>query len=242
MYSSSPSNQWHGNIETSTDTLVPVIDSLNNFGDENHFKRPETVADTNTIRATQSTENGFDTAESFSSQRMRQTLPEVHSNGKPKPFTNGFATLKTATNDESISIQPEHHRMNISNGLAHFDSTVNSLPNGNANAPLFRRRNSSNTRQPPSLADAAIQQINNRSDSISPNTINPIGKFNQPSSFRTSLPSAQSVPHRLSSTPSTSVNLASISCPDGLAHALSEQNIRLQQIVHEHKVSSNEYK
>lgn len=29
-----------------------------------------------------------------------------------------------------------------------------------------------------------------------------------------------------------------ISCPDGLAHALSEENIRLQQIVHEHKVSA----
>lgn len=27
-----------------------------------------------------------------------------------------------------------------------------------------------------------------------------------------------------------------ISCPDGLAHALSEQNLRLQQIVYEHKV------
>ncbi|XP_075154459.1 uncharacterized protein LOC142228054 isoform X2 [Haematobia irritans] len=27
-----------------------------------------------------------------------------------------------------------------------------------------------------------------------------------------------------------------ISCPDGLAHALSEENIRLQQIVHEHKI------
>ena len=30
---------------------------------------------------------------------------------------------------------------------------------------------------------------------------------------------------------------AAISCPDGLAHALSEQNLRLQQIVYEHKVS-----
>lgn len=29
-----------------------------------------------------------------------------------------------------------------------------------------------------------------------------------------------------------------ISCPDGLAHALSEQNLRLQQIVYEHKVIS----
>lgn len=27
-----------------------------------------------------------------------------------------------------------------------------------------------------------------------------------------------------------------ISCPDGLAHALSEQNLRLQQLVYEHKV------
>lgn len=29
-----------------------------------------------------------------------------------------------------------------------------------------------------------------------------------------------------------------ISCPDGLAHGLSEQNIRLHQIVQEHKVGS----
>lgn len=28
-----------------------------------------------------------------------------------------------------------------------------------------------------------------------------------------------------------------LSCPDGLAHALSEQNIRLQQLIYEHKVS-----
>lgn len=27
-----------------------------------------------------------------------------------------------------------------------------------------------------------------------------------------------------------------LKCPDGLAHALSEQNLRLQQIVNEHKV------
>jgi len=27
-------------------------------------------------------------------------------------------------------------------------------------------------------------------------------------------------------------------CPDGLTHALSEQNIRLQQIVYEHKVNN----
>lgn len=32
--------------------------------------------------------------------------------------------------------------------------------------------------------------------------------------------------------------LVAISCPDGLAHALSEQNIRLQQIVQEHKVAN----
>lgn len=29
-----------------------------------------------------------------------------------------------------------------------------------------------------------------------------------------------------------------ISCPDGLAHALSEQNLRLQQIIYEHKVNN----
>lgn len=31
-----------------------------------------------------------------------------------------------------------------------------------------------------------------------------------------------------------------LSCPDGLAHALSEQNIRLQQIIYEHKVGVEE--
>lgn len=29
------------------------------------------------------------------------------------------------------------------------------------------------------------------------------------------------------------------SCPDGLAHALNEQNIRLQQIIFEHRVSDH---
>lgn len=32
-----------------------------------------------------------------------------------------------------------------------------------------------------------------------------------------------------------------ISCPDGLAHGLSEQNIRLHQIVQEHKVEVDTY-
>lgn len=32
-----------------------------------------------------------------------------------------------------------------------------------------------------------------------------------------------------------------ISCPDGLAHGLSEQNIRLHQIVQEHKVNKRLY-
>lgn len=32
-----------------------------------------------------------------------------------------------------------------------------------------------------------------------------------------------------------------ISCPDGLAHGLSEQNIRLHQIVQEHKVINLHY-
>lgn len=33
-----------------------------------------------------------------------------------------------------------------------------------------------------------------------------------------------------------------LSCPDGLAHALSEQNIRLQQIIYDHKVSASGHK
>lgn len=31
-----------------------------------------------------------------------------------------------------------------------------------------------------------------------------------------------------------------LSCPDGLAHALSEQNIRLQQIIYEHQVKTED--
>lgn len=260
MYSSSPTgqSQWHGNIETSTDTLVPVIESLNSLNDEqnNLNQRSSNYIDENSKSIL--TENGFEstattiTANTVASQqRTHQILPEVHASLKTKIFTNGIvANLANASIDESITIQPEHPRMNITNGMysdnsVKHNNTSSAVNLTNGSAALYRRRNSSNSRQPPSLVDAAssfVQQINLRAGSISPNTTattTTVATTNKFNAFRTSLPIDTSASQRFTNIPAVPINIASISSPDGLAHALSEQNLRLQQIVHEHKVFSH---
>lgn len=119
--------------------------------------------------------------------------------------------------DESILCQPEQQCMEITNGNNRQDSITNGY------YPLYRRRqNSLNSKAPPTFAEVVSQS--NRADSISPIPVN--SKFSLPN---------RSQPIRSMSSHATT-NISMISCPDGLAHALSEQNLRLQQIVHEHKV------
>lgn len=210
---------WHGNIETSTDTLVP-----NELIEEQICSElsAAVISDSN-----ESTENGID---HFINSRSR-VLPEVHT--RSKPLLNGNASLM----DDSILIQPEQQRMEIFNGnRLDYNQMSTPLPNGNSNGttmPLYRRRrNSFNSKAPPSFVDMTTT-ANVRSDSISPNAMN--SKFVLPSrTLSTPHPSIRTA----NSPPHVPTNISMISCPDGLAHALSEQNLRLQQIVHEHKVGT----
>lgn len=257
--SSSPLNAqtpWHGNVETSTDTLVPVDDKISNS------EISTTTLATKSIESNAAHENGIElTGDSSRSSNYHYQLSDI-SSIKSKPLPNcGIQNIM----DESILIQPEQQRMEIHNGYGNVNgnrseaasqfSTYNHnnstaiVPNGTANnvsSSLYRRRrNSFNSKPPPYIGDmSAAATANNttihtRSDSISPNTMN--SKFFLQNTTR-SLQSTQSVSstimRTLHSTQSHApANLSSISCPDGLAHALSEQNLRLQQIVHEHKVS-----
>ncbi|XP_053697624.1 myotubularin-related protein 3 isoform X2 [Sabethes cyaneus] len=84
-----------------------------------------------------------------------------------------------------------------------------------------RRRNSSNSKN-----DMSPNKPTN--GSISPSATN----------SRFSTPGARSLPLTPPSVPFSAERppVAALSCPDGLAHALSEQNLRLQQIVYEHRL------
>ncbi|XP_055549423.1 myotubularin-related protein 3 isoform X2 [Wyeomyia smithii] len=84
-----------------------------------------------------------------------------------------------------------------------------------------RRRNSSNSKN-----DMSPNKPTN--GSISPSATN----------SRFSTPGARSLPLTPPSVPFSTERppVAALSCPDGLAHALSEQNLRLQQIVYEHRL------
>lgn len=226
--SSSPLNaqlQWLGNVETSTDTLVPEL------VEEKIRTEISTSLMTNS-KESSSSENGIEMAV----DRNRSHLM-LDSDTKSKTLSNGSS--HTAM-DESILIQPEQQRMEIFNGNRtepyHSVSTA-IVPNGNANGNVSlyrRRRNSFNSKASSCTADITSMPSYMRSDSISPNTMNQ--KFILPNPCRM-MSTTQPTPLRTINTSSPITNISSISCPDGLAHALSEQNLRLQQIVHEHKAS-----
>lgn len=199
--------------------MVPVVDITNQ---QNNFDYAEHKT---------SNENGIENHDRTSYNFYRpKVLPEVHSHFK-KPHVNNT----TNPMDESIFIQPEQSSMDITNGHRHDSVTV---PNGNINySSLYRRRQSSlNSKHLPTYAEVVGNQSTSRSDSISPVPIN--SKFsltntNRPSPMPPKPPSIRP----LLSTQTSATNISVISCPDGLAHTLSEQNLRLQQIVHEHKVN-----
>lgn len=215
--------KWHGNIETSTDTLVPEL-----LDDRLCNERSTSALSNSKWSAT--SENGTE----MSAENNRSPFM-IDFKSKTLPNGNLISTM-----DESIVIQPEQPRMEISNGNRHDTnqllSTV-SVPNGNANGNVSLQRchrNSFNSKQSSYIADITSSSTYIRPDCISPNT----NKLIQPNTNRV-LASTQSTLLRTNNTTSQTptTNISAISCPDGLAHALSEQNLRLQQIVHEHKVS-----
>lgn len=229
-------SQWHGNIETSTDTLVPVDTLSTELAEEQLCSELQTaVKNESKVRI----ENNIESH----GERYRSTIsPEVYIKSKPLPNGNMSHAM-----DESILIQPEQQRMEILNGngnrndSSQLGSTA-TVPNGNgngiANISLYRRRRNSFNSKPPGIVDVT-NTPNVRSDSISPNAMS--SKFALPNASR-AFASVQPASIRTISTLSQPItNISMISCPDGLAHALSEQNLRLQQIVHEHKVSEGHF-
>lgn len=240
-------SQWHGNIETSTDTLVPVDTLSSELAEEQICSELSTAVITSeSSKESVPSENGI---ELYSGDRSRsRILSDVPIKSKALPNGSPLNAM-----DESILIQPEQQRMEIFNGnrsdshqlMSTTTTAATPVPNGNGivtTMPLYRRRrNSFNSKPPPCIADMTATPNVVRSDSISPNTMN--SKFvlpnqnitrtlvtTQPTSIRTTVNTLSQA------TTTATTNISMISCPDGLAHALSEQNLRLQQIVHEHKV------
>lgn len=182
----------------------------------------------NDANSRESTPNGID---AFSDRYRARILPEVHTKSKALPNGNSSSAM-----DESILIQPEQQQMEIFNGNRCESSQLGSatVPNGNGIAamPMQRRRRNSFNSKPPIGGDI-ITYPYARSDSISPNTNS---KFTLQNGSR-ALSVTQPPLIRPNHTPSQTTTNISISCPDGLAHALSEQNLRLQQLVLDHKVN-----
>lgn len=131
-----------------------------------------------------------------------------------------FTNAKTI--DESIVIQPEHQSMEITNSVG--DS------NGITNDIVRRRRNSLNAK----LQNFDVTTHNGCTGRRSFNensvrNVQPSNGFNQTKSSQTVLPST--------AVASASANASILfDCLDGLSHTLKEQDLRLHQIVHEHKV------
>ncbi|XP_058056199.1 myotubularin-related protein 4 [Anopheles bellator] len=155
--------------------------------------------------------------------------------GACKPKTNTASVRPTPPSmlssmmmmDESIFIQPQFQQLEI-NGVGKHHQPANADDVCRAGSMLQqqqkerRRRNSSNS----------------KADLMSPNK--PTNGSISPSAThsRFSTPGARSLPLTPPSVPYAADRppVATFSCPDGLAHALSEQNLRLQQIVYEHRL------
>lgn len=144
-------------METSTDTLVPVIESYSNG--EPIVISPSSIDDITVLpnKSVDLLNGSIGTSTAKNGDLKVRILPEVHYSTKLKAIqpANG------QTMDDSIVIQPEHQRMNISNGAnlrndiqtnsnANFSSAFTTTTTNQPAASLYRRRrNSSNSRQSP---------------------------------------------------------------------------------------------
>lgn len=238
---------WHGNIETSTDTLVPVTESTQ-CGDG----LSEDTTSKLCMNATLIEDVGSNGADVHRNNDIRsRVLSPSGMSTVAKPSKGVWSNGGPTYMDESILMQPEHQRMDIANG-GRSDGAV--TINGIGMHVHRRRRNSSNSKQPTVDVISPNGQIPNRlhADNLSPTGTLTAGSNSttNASNTRFILPNSRTMPItppglRSFNAPSVSTQPSStavnISCPDGLAHALSEQNLRLQQIVHDHKVRLNSH-
>lgn len=152
--------------------------------------------------------------------------------------------------DESIMIQPEFQRMDITNGggqVIGIGGNSNNSTVGLASRREFVTVGRTYSMPTPSSAGghstaAAAATSSSSNGSVSP----PLPSMHHPAhhhqmgggggTSRFSTPGLRSLPLTPPASHAYERPGVAISCPDGLAHALSEQNLRLQQIVQEHRV------
>lgn len=143
-------NLWHGSVETSTDTLVPIeqytltTDGITTSA-ANASERPTATTNghivhcddiVDNVNANLDLNNSAKLTKAVNSDARNVILPEVHG-VKPRSWTGS----NQASMDESILMQPEHQRMEILNNGRHENIPTNPL------STYRRRRNSSNSRQ-----------------------------------------------------------------------------------------------
>lgn len=226
-FASSPNGKslWLGDIETSTDTLVPVIESSGQSADDRI--RSELTTAINTV------ENGSysDYTSSIASSKSR-ILPEVHNScAKPKSHTNGIsAVMPINALSDSCPTPSDHAKSEISYGI---NSGSNLINNHIANGNLSNRRNRDTFggKISPIVNDLPNSNLYVRTVDRSSSPQTNIAKF----SFGSNANTNRTI--NLDRTMTTTTIPSMMSCADGLAPALSEQNLRLLQIVHENKVN-----
>uniref|UniRef100_A0A182LS02 FYVE-type domain-containing protein n=1 Tax=Anopheles culicifacies TaxID=139723 RepID=A0A182LS02_9DIPT len=146
-------------------------------------------------------------------------VPIVPVSTGPTTTTNNLLTSMMLM-DESIIIQPQFQQLEINGKQPSGDGGSATAAYGTQKER--RRRNSSNSKHD------LMSPCKPTNGSISPSATH--SRFSTPGAR--SLPlTPPSVPYAADRPP-----VATFSCPDGLAHALSEQNLRLQQIVYEHRL------
>lgn len=140
---------WHGSVETSTDTLVPVVETAH----ANHYDSVDSTK-ANTFNRSLADESNKDCVQDYlplidsmcRSTDTRRILPKVHNSSNNSNKVKAWSTSdsnNTNSIDESIIQQLENQRMEstIENNIVTQNSTND--------VPLYRRRrNSSNSRQP----------------------------------------------------------------------------------------------
>ncbi|XP_062554946.1 myotubularin-related protein 3 isoform X3 [Armigeres subalbatus] len=175
------------------------------------------------------------------SGRVRNVVADLHRvPAQSVSLVNGsvanYSKLRSSNPmDESIIMQPQFQHLEINgksstseNSIQHQSQISHQHQSQQQHTSSHyqpqnqrRRRNSSNSKN-----DMSPNKPTN--GSISPSATN--SRFSTPGAR--SLPlTPPSVPFSIQTPPA-----AALSCPDGLAHALSEQNLRLQQIVYENRL------
>lgn len=226
-FASSPNTKsmWLGDVETSTDTLVPVIENGGPSLDDRICSELTTAINT--------VENGsftdYTTSDSFGTAKQR-ILPEVHySCTKPKPHMNGTSStvvMDPSFENASIMPQPDHRKFDSSSG-----GQTNGVPVANGSLANRRNRDSNGAKLSPLCTDLPNSNLHGKTSDHSGSPPATNGKFSFAANGNASRSPAMERTINAATIPTMTTYV------DGLAPALSEQNLRLLQIVQEHKVS-----